>query len=351
MQPEEDGEEGDAPAPAAPPAPAQPARDPRMQGFRIGGQAETAAERGEGWCGPWSTATRLIEQREAARLEREQNLPDGQELAPLQRWEPRRDPTRAPPRKTTNSFTYNKKALISGQARDNSGVPALQDLCVSFLVKHIDAVESFGVLSGGVQHAIAAGLCAERKLDDTALELLTQADASVTELVVPDCSHVSEEALVSALTRLTAPPPSLPGLSDVYNNSRVSGGGGGGGASTLLQLNPDEGDDSDDDDLQSIRTPCGRVDGTAPHSRRFGLLRQTLHRKGRDATLSVKVVRDFAATRLLSSIQPDANQPDEGERRRASRARHLWQLAACGQRPLGHRGHLQEPPVPSPRGL
>ena len=265
MQPEEDGEDGDAPAPAAPPAPAQPARDPRMQGFRIGGQAETAAERGEGWCGPWSTATRLIEQREAARLEREQNLPDGQELAPLQRWEPRRDPTRAPPRKTTNSFTHNKKALISGQARDNSGVPALQDLCVSFLVKHIDAVESFGVLSGGVQHAIAAGLCAERKLDDTALELLTQADASVTELVVPDCSHVSEEALVGALTRLTAPPPSLPGLSDVYNNSRVSGGGGGGsgGASTLLQLNPDDNDDSDDDDSCN---PFGRRAGawTAP---------------------------------------------------------------------------------------
>lgn len=53
-------------APAAAPAaqPVQPARDPRMAGFRIGGQGETAEERGEGWCGPWSTAMRLIEQRE-----------------------------------------------------------------------------------------------------------------------------------------------------------------------------------------------------------------------------------------------------------------------------------------------
>ena len=63
MQPREEDEEGGAPAAAA--APAAPARDPRLQGFRIGGQAETAEERGE-WCGPWSTAMQLIARREAA---------------------------------------------------------------------------------------------------------------------------------------------------------------------------------------------------------------------------------------------------------------------------------------------
>ena len=39
----------------------------RLQGFRIGGQAETAEERGE-WCGPWSTAMQLIARREARYL-------------------------------------------------------------------------------------------------------------------------------------------------------------------------------------------------------------------------------------------------------------------------------------------
>ena len=162
--------------------------DPRMRGFRIGGQAESAEERGEGWCGPWATAARLIEQRETARLEREAALAEGGDPggeAPLSPWTPSRDPKSAPPR------------------RRPSAVPSLQDTCVQFLVDNIDCVASFGVLSVGVQAAIAAGLCAVRKLDDVALELLTQADASVTELIVPDCSQVSEEALVAALERLT----------------------------------------------------------------------------------------------------------------------------------------------------
>lgn len=62
MQPEV-GSDGEAHPPVSAPPPA-PARDPRMAGFRIGGQRETAEERGEGWCGPWSTAMRLVEQRE-----------------------------------------------------------------------------------------------------------------------------------------------------------------------------------------------------------------------------------------------------------------------------------------------
>ena len=189
-----------------------------MQGFRIGGQAETAAERGEGWCGPWSTASRLIEQREQARMEREDQIREGGGTAqPLHTWKPRREPTTSPRRRGPKS-----------------AVPSLQDMCVAFLVRHVDAVASFGVLGGGVQHAIAAGLCRVRKLDDTALELLTQPDASVTELVLPDCSHVTEEALINALTRLTeepAQPPASP------SEEAPSG---------LLDLNPDE-EASDDE--------------------------------------------------------------------------------------------------------
>ena len=229
---EADGEDGgaggdEAIAPAPAPA-AAPAKDPRMQGFRIGGQAETEEERGEGWCGPWSTATRLIERREAEKLEREQAIAEGAEVAPLETWTPRRDPLTAPPR--------SRRPVAGG-----GPVPALQQLCVNFLVANIDAVASFGVLSGGVHHAIANGLRTVRKLDDAALELLTQADASVTELIIPDCSHVSEDGLVAALTRLTTPPadfgamaPAMPqGLLDLNpeddDDDAGCGGGGGGG--------------------------------------------------------------------------------------------------------------------------
>ena len=41
-----------------------------------------------------------------------------------------------------------------------------------------------------------------RKLDDFALQLLTAADAGVTELVLPDCAHLSEGGMIAALSRL-----------------------------------------------------------------------------------------------------------------------------------------------------
>ena len=99
MQPNEDDDSDGAPPPRRRAAGAA-ARDPRMQGFRIGGQAETAEERGEGWCGPWSTAVRLINEREAAKARREEEAEESGEAAPpLVAWAPTRDPGRArPPR-------------------------------------------------------------------------------------------------------------------------------------------------------------------------------------------------------------------------------------------------------------
>lgn len=76
MQPQEDDADegkraetsaGAAAAGTAAASAAAPRRDPRMKAFRIGGQSETEAERGEGWCGPWSTASRLIEARDGLR--------------------------------------------------------------------------------------------------------------------------------------------------------------------------------------------------------------------------------------------------------------------------------------------
>lgn len=121
MQPAEDedgGEAGEAGAASTAAKAAAPARDPRMRGFRIGGQGETEAERGEGWCGPWSTATRLVEQREAAKESREEAIAAGRSVAPLNKWTPRRDAATAPRR-----------------ASSCAAVPSLQELAVGFLVQ------------------------------------------------------------------------------------------------------------------------------------------------------------------------------------------------------------------------
>ena len=168
-----------------PGAPAVAVRDPRMRGFRIGGIGETEQERGEGWCGPWSTATRLIEQREQARSAREEAIAAGKAVEPIVLWKPQRDPATAPARRS--SFAR---------------VPSLQELAVAFLVENIDAVASFGILSPGTQHAIAERLGSARKFDDHALGLLIAEDAGATELVLPNCSLLTEGAMKQALSRL-----------------------------------------------------------------------------------------------------------------------------------------------------
>jgi len=191
MQPPEGPEDADGggggggEATAGAPAAAVAVRDPRMRGFRIGGIGETEQERGEGWCGPWSTATRLIEQREQARSAREEAIAAGTAVEPMVLWKPRRDPATATARRS--SFAR---------------VPSLQELAVAFLVENIDAVASFGILSPGTQHAIAERLGSVRKFDDHALGLLTAEDAGATELVLPNCSLLTEGAMKQALSRL-----------------------------------------------------------------------------------------------------------------------------------------------------
>ena len=188
MQPEE-GEDGEAERP--PPPRAAPARDPRMAGFRIGGQAETAEERGEGWCGPWSTAMRLVEQREQAKRDREEAM-GGDEPPPLAEWKPSR-------------------GLSAPRPQRVAPVPRLQDLAVRFLADHISEVDCFGVLSPGDLHALALRLCERRKFTEDVLPLFTS-DPNITELILPDLHLVPEEGLLEALERIVVPgAPNLPG--------------------------------------------------------------------------------------------------------------------------------------------
>uniref|UniRef100_A0A7S0LH24 Uncharacterized protein n=1 Tax=Coccolithus braarudii TaxID=221442 RepID=A0A7S0LH24_9EUKA len=169
----------DGPATAQIPV-AAPARDPRLQGFRIGGQAESAEERGEGWCGPWSTARALLDRRAAAKAEREAEL-GGQPEAPITPWLPARD------------------VNTPRRSRVAAAVPSLQNLAIALVVEHIDAVSSFGILSPSIVHAIASALCKERKFTGAVLPLFAEPDVPLTELVVPDCHALEPADLFNAL--------------------------------------------------------------------------------------------------------------------------------------------------------
>ena len=186
---------------AAPPA--QPARDPRMQGFRIGGMRETEEERGE-WCGPWSTATQLIERREQARLEREAAAAEtGGSAAPLVKWVPKRGDGMVGDGGSSGGGGGTRREREGGTAE----VPSLQSMTVAFLVRHIDAVASFGVLPPSAMHAIAAALCARRKMSPEVLPLFTAEEMGTSELLLPVCDQLGEEDMVAALERLAASNP------------------------------------------------------------------------------------------------------------------------------------------------
>lgn len=94
-------------------------------------------------------------------------------------------------------------AAAAARRAHAGGVPSLQELSVRFLVANIGAVASFGVLPPGALHAIASGLCAQRALSEEALPLFTAEDAGVSELLLPDCHLLGEEALSGALGRLS----------------------------------------------------------------------------------------------------------------------------------------------------
>jgi len=175
------GEDGAAPTAAT--------RDPRLQGFRIGGQAETAEERGEGWCGPWSTARALLERRQQALVERMEEL-GGQPPPPLVVWEPK---------------TVRKRGGRAGRTGRASGkelVPSLQSMAVEFVAANIDCVEDFGWLTPAVQHALATELCRRRLFGNAQLRLLAPEGLPLSELVAPDCHKIETPQLHEVLTPL-----------------------------------------------------------------------------------------------------------------------------------------------------
>ena len=171
---------------AEPSADAPPARDPRLQGFRIGGQAETPEERGEGWCGPWSTASRLLEARAQAKAARLAEL-GGATPEPLVKWTPLRNTNRP-------------------RAQPSRGVPSLQQLGVHFIAEHIEGVSSLGVLPPAVLSMLTAELARRRKLTGEVLPLFAEEGVVTSDWIVSDCHLIDEPALLSALDVLLTPP-------------------------------------------------------------------------------------------------------------------------------------------------
>ncbi|KAJ1268748.1 hypothetical protein BS78_07G158600 [Paspalum vaginatum] len=123
------------------------------------------------WPGPFATAARIYEEREAKLRARELNtskvdMPSSKGII----WSPSKD--RKNPRK--------------GQA-----APSLTSLCLNTLVEHSESIESLGGIPEELKHRLLKLLCRSRKMNvHLLMELLCE---SPTQLHLCDCSWLSED--------------------------------------------------------------------------------------------------------------------------------------------------------------
>ncbi|KAI3836070.1 hypothetical protein MKW98_016374 [Papaver atlanticum] len=138
----------------------------RVAGNENEGVAEPAIDQEvEDWPGPFSTAMRIIKQREKG------NVPSrtwaASEKEPDVEWEGATDPER-------------KRVT-----------PKLEDMSMNLLAKHVEALSSLRGVPDVLRNKLSNVLCDSRKMDSHFMELLTS--GSPTEIRVKDGSWLTEE--------------------------------------------------------------------------------------------------------------------------------------------------------------
>lgn len=126
----------------------------------------------EDWPGPFSTAMKIIKDRENNRHGvKHGGSTDVSEMVEL-KWIP----------KNHESCRHQKQ------------VPSLQDVCLSILSSNADAITSLDFVPDALRHKICWFLCDNRSMDCHFLELLVH--DTPTEIRIRDCSWLSEEQFV-----------------------------------------------------------------------------------------------------------------------------------------------------------
>jgi DNA repair protein RAD7 len=123
----------------------------------------------EDWPGPFSTAMKIIRDREKNGIKfgyvvTQKNLVD------LIKWKPK-----------------SKEEKLGGKLT----VPSLQELCIRILAKNVDAIVSLEGVPDALRHRLTQLLCDSRRMNDHFFELLV--GGTPTEIRVRDCSWLSEE--------------------------------------------------------------------------------------------------------------------------------------------------------------
>ncbi|XP_019191582.1 PREDICTED: uncharacterized protein LOC109186126 [Ipomoea nil] len=132
----------------------------------------------EDWPGPFSTAMKIIQDREKNMHKQTEtgSVPERM-VAPLL-WNPKKD------------TQPNQRRKV---------VPLLRDLCMHALVKNADGVTSLDCIPDVLKHELCHLLCDSRKMNCHFLGLLTS--GSPTEIRLTDCSWLTEELFVNSFER------------------------------------------------------------------------------------------------------------------------------------------------------
>eukprot|EP01112_Ceratiomyxa_fruticulosa_P011248 TRINITY_DN3039_c0_g2_i8.p1 TRINITY_DN3039_c0_g2~~TRINITY_DN3039_c0_g2_i8.p1 ORF type:complete len:860 (-),score=258.92 TRINITY_DN3039_c0_g2_i8:366-2945(-) len=94
---------------------------------------------------------------------------------------------------TTPGKKKRDRSVIEGMRESKKKFPTLQELCVSYLVKEIENVESFGLLPSEVQHNICKLMAKKGKLVPAFLHLFLENSIEILDLT--NCSDLDEAAL------------------------------------------------------------------------------------------------------------------------------------------------------------
>ncbi|XP_057428823.1 uncharacterized protein LOC130722188 [Lotus japonicus] len=129
----------------------------------------------EDWPGPFSTAIRIIRDREnKGDIQTGFAASSQASLIDSIKWVPR---------------TTSSEEREDATARFN--VPSLQEMCLQILSRNVDAIVSLESVPDALRHRLSHLLCDSRRINDHFLELLV--GGAPTEIRLRDCSWLSEE--------------------------------------------------------------------------------------------------------------------------------------------------------------
>ena len=177
---------------------------------------DTSGATHEEWCGPFSVARQMIAAREEARRLREEQQaaidPDSKASHPLDYLH--EQALLQKKRKENPSMNwvgnnaiddslnyYSKRRSRVSKMRTGGGgkssVPSLFRLCVDFVAKNFEHVETLGVVGHPIRRALCERLVELGEMNGAAFDVLAERGVDTIELI--DCAQVSEEQFCDAL--------------------------------------------------------------------------------------------------------------------------------------------------------